>query len=215
MNTNCFAEASFNVIKGKYLGRKKINRLDVLLENLQLFTNDIFLKIEKSLVVSNKEFLSYRMMKLNDEHREAIRQKDTGNVSINKISKTEYLVDNNKVTKYLDNPYSISMFCKGCCSYVSDYVCDCRKFCVEKIYCFYIHLILFNSGEVPKSGAKIIKKVDNKNLLCLTEEKEKLTEKKMGKVHKSIENISKKLGKLEKIALHMRMVICYSSWKTS
>ena len=62
---------------------------------------------------------------------------------------------------------------------------------------FHIHLILFNSGDVPKSGAKIIKKVDNKNLLCLTEEKEKLTEKKMGKVHKSIDH-QQKIRKIRK-----------------
>ena len=72
-------------------------------------------------------------MKLNDNHREAIRQNDTGNVTINKINKSEYLVDNNKVINYLDNTYSIPIFCKGCCAYASDYICDCRKFCVEKI----------------------------------------------------------------------------------
>ena len=80
-------------------------------------------------------------MKLNDEHREAIRQNYTGNVTINKINETEYLFDNNKVTKYLDNLYSISMFCKCCCAYASDYVCDCRKNCVEN---FYFFIYLFN-----------------------------------------------------------------------
>ena len=93
------------------------------------------------------------------------------------------------------------MFCKGCSINVSEYTCDCRKFCVEKIYCVHIHLFLMSRNPVNKTTEKLVQNIENKKPFVLSEKRRKNFEVKEEKIQETIDNILLNTKKLGRIAL--------------
>ena len=99
---------------------------------LEAFSNESFLNIGKSRVLNNKEFISYRMSKLNDSYKEALTKLEIDRDVVEKLNEDQFKVGRNIITRLVDNPYGINMFCKGCDFELSNLFCDCSKYTKTK-----------------------------------------------------------------------------------
>ena len=54
------------------------------------------------------------MSKLNDSHGEALTNLETDHAMVEKLNEDQFKIGRHIITRLVDNPYGINMFCKGC-----------------------------------------------------------------------------------------------------
>ena len=118
------------------------NRLEELIVSLGKFSKETFNNIYKSKLLNNKEFIAYRVQQSNKEHLIAENIIKNINYNYKEMNKNYHMVNNNFVTKLVENNYSVGMYCKYCSSSLNLYFCDCEDYLRTKLYCYHIHLLI-------------------------------------------------------------------------
>ena len=141
LNTNCFSEGAFSSLKRRFLKRKG-NRLEILLEKLEMFTNSIFSLIVKSAEINNKEFMSFRTRCLIEEHTKALCLLRADGIVVEEINNHSSKVGCYIVEEVENNEYGLSMECKECNFILDKFICNCSKYLIKKIFCCHIHIFI-------------------------------------------------------------------------